>query len=474
MKSSSVFFIILLSLLTFSCADDFTNMGVEVQPTSDAIIVDTATLALTSENYYPNFMYSRPDSLLLGTFVDETYGTVYADILTQVEPPVDFSYPPGSVADSAKIILYYYTWFGNQYSPMEVNIYEMNKDTTFLYSNAYKSDINIFDYTDLTQNLSHRIFSAKDATIIRDDATTIEFPLNQDFVQRFSDQMKIHYTDNGIGNEIDNGVDTLDVAKFQKMFNGLYITTDFGTASLLYIRGVVLRYYFHYKYLAEGDTDSTTVNTYVNYPANKEVRTINRFQHPDRETVKQRLNATDTVNYLSSPTNVYTKINIPLKKLQDSINAKIGDKTLLLNRAILRIDATDIDTDPSDVTPILPTSIILIKGDTTSYNDFFENRDLPSNTTAILARYSSETNDTTDVTNYYYSFDLAPLLTNELKKHQTLPDTMSFMVVPVSLKYDGSSSIMEVKPQNLIKAVKLCSGSHPTKPMKLNLVYSGF
>lgn len=463
MKSSSFFLIALMSLITLSCTDDITNMGSQIQPEGDKIIVDTASVVLSSENYVVPYMYSKPDSLILGTFVDNTYGTLYADILTQVQPPLDFSYPEGAVADSAKIIMYYYAWFGDSYSPMEVNIYEMNKGKTFNYSGVYKSDINIDEYTDKTVKIGSRIFTAKDAVVIRPDTTTIEFPLSKSFVERFSPVLKKRYND--------DPKDTQNyVNKFHEFFNGMYITTDFyGSASLLYLRGIVLRYYFSYKYLAAGAKDSTTVNAYVNYPANREVRQVNRFLHPNVNTIKQSFDAKPEINVISSPANIYTKISVPFGNLKSKM--KVGNKKPLINRAVLRVDATEIDD--SDLAKPLASSLLLIKE--SAYESFFKNRELPADTSAILASISYEEDDEDeDNILYYYSFDLAKFITNELKNTSGSNNNINFYLVPVSLQYDGNSNVIQVKQTNLPSAVKICSGTHPKRPMTLKMVYSGF
>ncbi|MCE5332624.1 MAG: DUF4270 domain-containing protein [Bacteroidales bacterium] len=458
MKFQSFLLIILMSILAFSCTDDnITDMGSKIQPEGDKILIDTATIGLSTENYVVPYLYSRPDSLMLGTFVDYTYGTTYADILTQLQPPLDFSYPAGSVADSAKLILYYYSWFGDKYSPMEVNIYEMNKGKTFEYTKPYLSDIDINEYTDKSVKIGSRIFTAKDAVVIRPDTTTLEFSLSQSFVQRFSPVLNKKYTD-------DNSED------FHNFFNGLYITTDFGSASMLYIRLALMKYYFHYTYktkTADGTADSTVVvNSYVNYPANKEVRQINRFQHPDRADIIQNLNANTEVNYISSPANIYTKINVPLKSMKAKMN--VSNKKLLINRAVLRVDINDID-DATLAQPIT-SSLLLIKE--SAYERFFKHRELPSDTCAILANYSYEMDGDTDNVLYYYSFDLAELITNEFKND--LPDNMQFVLVPVTLQYDGNSNIIRVNARNLMSATKINSGSNKSRPMKIDLVYSGF
>lgn len=461
MKSSSYLLIALMSVLTLACTDDLTSLGSQIQPEGDKIIVDTASIGLTSENVTIPYIYSKPDSLVLGTFVDNTYGTLYADILTQVQPPLDFSYPEGAEADSAKVILYYYSWFGDSYSPMEVNIYEMNKGKTFQYTSSYKSNIEVNEYTDKSVKIGSRIFSAKDAVEVRDDGTTIEFPLTNSFVERFSAVMKKRYND--------DPTDLLNYSdRFHEFFNGMYITTDFGSASTLYLRGIVLRYYFHYKYLAAGATDSTTVNTYVNYPANREVRQVNRFQHPNAAVIKQAFDATPEINVISSPANIYTKVNLPFGNLKSKLN--VGNKIKLINRAVLRIDATEIDE--ATLAKPLVGSLLLIKSKAT-YDRFFKNRELPSDTCAILSNISYEIDDNDNVL-YYYSFDVAKLITNELKDKSGANNDIEFYLVPVALQYDGNKNVIQVKQNNLPSAVKICSGTHPTRPMKLNLVYSGF
>lgn len=472
MKSYSFLFFAMFALLAFSCSDGITDSGLQIQPEGDTIHVDTATVHLTSENIYPEFMYSRPDSFMLGTFIDPVYGTTYADILAQVQPPVDFSFPDNAVADSAKLLMNYYTWFGDKYSPMQVNIYELNKGNVFSNSQAYRSDINVNQYTDKSIKIGGRIFSAKDAVIVRADTNLVEFPLTQSFVQRFSPVLnKNMYIDSKTEESYQQGL-----AKFFNFFNGIYVTADFGTASMLYIRGLGIKYYYHYTYVTkkvDGVTDSiVTVKNYQLYPVNREVVRVNRIQHPDINAVKQRLNADDQVNHLSSPANVYTRITLPLRKLRSQI--KIADnKILLLNRAKLRIDITEINDD--DLAQPIATRVLLIKE--SKLDEFFKKKELPSDTSAILAKYSYETDSVdTDSINYYYSFDMAKLITHEIrnKKISELDENMNFVLVPVTIQYDGSSNVIAVRPSNLMSATKINSGKHKTKPMKIDMVYSGF
>ena len=99
-------------LLLAACADNLQNMGSSVQPSSDAIIVCADTLHLSSYNDPVDYIYSRPDSFLLGNFYDNRIGTTRAEIMAQVACPVGFTYPEGAEVDSVELYLYYNTWFG--------------------------------------------------------------------------------------------------------------------------------------------------------------------------------------------------------------------------------------------------------------------------------------------------------------------------------------------------------------------------
>lgn len=453
---SKYFFIVLLSLFFAACNDSISEMGTQIQPEGDKILVDTATLVMSTENIIIPFIYSRPDSLMMGSYVDLQFGTTNADILTQLQPPIDFSYPAGSIADSAQLILYYYSWFGDSYSPMELSVYQMNKGKTLEFSKLYQSDIDVSQFTDKTNKIGGKIFTAKDAVVTRPDSTKLVFPLTTDFVNSFSSVLNKRYT---FENE----------NTFHSFFNGIYVTTNFGSASMLYIRSLVMRYFFHYTYnvkTADGLSDSTVVvNTYVNYPANKEVRTVNRIQHPDVNSIKQKFDANPQISVISSPANIYSKLTMPIQKLKSKLI--VNGKKLLINKAALRVDIAEIDTSLAQ--PI-PNTLLLVRE--TEYDDFFKSNKLPTDTTAILASISSEYID--GETLYYYSFDMAKMITKELNSSKVLPEFDNFILVPVSVKYDDSEIISQIKPQNLMSACKICSGQHSERPMKLNLVYSGF
>jgi len=455
MKYQQVVLLFLMSFLTFSCTDNITDIGSKIQPLSDSITVGTDIFNVSTENVYVDYMYSRADSFLLGTFYNEKYGTTQADILAQLNCPIGYVYPPNSVPDSALVVLYYRSWFGDSYSPLDINIYQMNKKT-FDYSGLYPTNLNPDDYTDRSIALGQRIFSAKDATKVQSNSTSIIFKLSNNFVQDF---IKI------------NSDTYSSESKFSDFFKGLFITANYGASTILNIRQIDLEYYFHYSIKKPGEDTISIVKNVLTFPANKEVRQVNRFLHPDLESIKQKLEQDSTVNYISSPANIQTRVNIPLNKMKQRMEIGINNKKLILNNALLRVEATEVDKATLAM-PIV-NSMLLIKE--SAIDDFFTKNKLPSDTCAILASYTSSLIPySTTLYEDYYSFNLATLIANELKSNVTAPENLKMRLIPVRVTANSSGVVTAVKQQFLMSAVTVRSGKNTTSPMRIKVVYSGF
>jgi len=460
-------FVFVISFLFVSCENDLTNIGANIQPAGDAISLGNNSFTVVSENVDAEFIYSKPDSLLLGTFFDDTYGTLNADVLTQLQPPVSYQnkslYPANAKADSAKLVLVYYSWFGDQYSPLDVRVYKMDKGVTFEETELYKSNIPVDDYCSKSILLGSKVVTPKDYAGGRTNPYVIQVDLdtNQVFgMGKFSKEMKEIYT---VGNE----------SKFHNNFNGLYITSNFGSASLLNISSIYMRYYYHYTYMlkkADGVTDSVEVKVshYQDYPASKEVRTVNRVELPQKVTVLQKFNSDPSVNVVASPANIYTRVTFPLKAIKDSLDKGVNGKKMLINRAIFRVNATDVK-DTTLAVPLV-SSILMLNED--SIENYFKTRKLPTTYNSVIGNVTYEY-DSNNELQYFCKFDMSKVLTHELSK-SSVNQELKFRLIPIAIRYDGSNNIIEVKQQNLMRAVKLCSGTNTEKPMSLQMVYSGF
>ena len=159
--------------------------------------------------------------------------------------------------------------------------------------------------------------------------------------------------------------------------------------------------------------------------------------------------------------------------MNDSIRNK---KNLTINSALLKVEATDIITD----TVHAPTTKYLLLIKESAINRFFNNKELPSDTCAVLASHTiALVVNTTNVYQDYYSFNVAKLIANELKiakQNTSVPvaDQLNMRLIPVQVTLNTSGTITAVKQDNLMSAVTIRSGKNPYSPLRLNLVYSGF
>jgi hypothetical protein len=466
MKSSSIVCVFLLSLLVLSCTDTLTNVGASVQPASDEIAVGTDSFHVSTQNIFVDSIVSKPDSFLLGSFYDEKYGSTQADILAQVQGPIDYdlSKLKDAIQDSLVLRLGYNSYFGDKSSPMEVSVYEMNKGITFDYSKQYWSNIKPSLYADINDNnrIGDTIFTVKDASNIRKDSTSISIRLSKTFRDRFFKGIPSRF---------------LTDEAFLDLFKGMYITANFGASTILNVTQIDMVSYYHYTYNTKtaANKDTTiTVKDYLVFPANSGVRQVNRFVHKDVERIKLNLaqKDRDTINYISSPANIQTIVNLPLKRIQHKMDSIIGGKKQTLNSALLRVEASEVD----QTTLAQPTVKYLLLIKESAVKRFFENNELPSDTCAVLGQYTTST-----TTANYYTFNLATLIANELNINNVIDNKFKMRLVPVQVVVDASGNLTKVKQQYLMSAVTIRSGKDVDsngkklkKSMTLRMVYSGF
>lgn len=442
MKSRLIFLLALSSFLFFSCADDLTDVGVSIQPSSDEILVKADAFHVVSENVFVESIYTLQDSFLLGNFYNEKFGSTQADIFAQLAPPVGYTFPKESISDSAFLYLYYRTWFGDSNSPIEVSIYEMNKKT-FDYSTHYPSNLDPSEYSDETKLLSKSVFTIANNPIISGNRF-VKFNLPKAFVESLHDSSKF-----------------VSDATFLDFFGGLYIKTKFGSSTLLNINKINLQYYYHH--VITKNQNDTSIVTSIPFPANEWVRQVNRYVHNDRtEMVKEQ----DSVNYIASPANIETRVKIPLREMKTKMDSQLGTKKLIMNSAVLKLDVVDIDYASLAV----PTTSYLLLIKESAMDRFFKNNELPNDTCAIL----SELKRSADKTSYYYSFNAAKMIATEFEKNAVLAENLNMRIVPVRVKFDSNNSVREVKHQFLMSGVTIKSGKNTNSPMRITTIYSGF
>ena len=104
MKKYRLILIGMLALLMAGCKDDLARTGSSILDPGDSIVVIADTFEISSRIYTSGAIVSLPDSMLLGE-IETDYGTMRAQILTQLTCPEGFQYPDNAVIDSISLII---------------------------------------------------------------------------------------------------------------------------------------------------------------------------------------------------------------------------------------------------------------------------------------------------------------------------------------------------------------------------------
>lgn len=483
MSKRIVFIVFLAAIMGLwtGCKDDVATTGQSVLDADDKIFVLADTFTISSVVDSCDAIISQADSFLLGE-IETDYGTLRASILTQLACPEGYSYPADFAVDSVDSIclfMYYSSWEGDPNSPIAVNAYLMDKQT-FQYSGTYPTDLNISDYCSRDKSIltNHRIVIASEKldSIQNNDGTyspMVRMRVNDDFMQEFASIRSF-----------------TDQKTFNEAFKGLLIETSFGSSTILNISDIALGVYYRFGYNKAGR--DTVVHDFKAFYANSEVRTVNHLYYEDKKELVEKLqNDSDTYNYIIAPACVYTRLQFPLKEIADTIIQNMRDpltgdtvKWPYVNKAEVRVSVENKFTgSTSDKTYndwIQPASnMLLIREE--SLERFFLNKELPSDTCALLGTLTQGVDSVGDAI-YYYSYDMSDFLTDRLHKilreklyEENNNPTLNMLLVPVTIGTstvsNSATAVTSVRQQQTVSATKIRSAKNG---MKLEIVYSGF
>ena len=465
--------LVLLLASMWSCKDEVVNAGASALQPEDSIRVKSDTFSVSSMLDTGVAISITPDSFLLGE-CDTHFGTLKAEILTQFACPVGFEYPYAETAevDSVCLYLYYNSWHGDGLAPLGITVHEMDK-ATLSYNTRYPSDTTIstfcslMDTTHLTKK--SKVVVAKeyvDSAYISSPSNSgyyipcIRIRLSDDFARRFFAKQ-----------------DFSSQEAFNELFKGLYITTDFGGSTVLYITSMSMSVYYHFSYSRQNNSD-TIISDIKTFYANSEVRQLNKFSYPDREQILAQYNQNKDTNYVVSPANIYTRLTICMDSIFNRIEEQLGDPDgyrVYVNRANLTVDVlydgNKETARPRDEWDTPASYMLLVLED--KMKTFFAKNELPTDTTAILSSIEMEA-DTLGNISYSYTYDLSGLLTQQLRKN-THVEYLNFFLVPVTVETSASSSsVSSVKQSQTITTTYIRSAQNSDNPMDVEMVYSAF
>lgn len=499
MKAKNLW-LILITLVFFGCDDNTGGLGMGMLPDSDGITIGTKNFDVITENSLSGAVYAKTNIGYVGRFTDNEHGFGYYEgsFLTELNCIDDLTFPKpyDSVTNRdslnnmisenldeslelVRIVLGYYSFFGDSLSPMQVSIYEIDKQNLDKY---HYTDIDPKDYTTKSRLLGRKSFSAVD---LADSTRNESGHLHQVMIPVDKELGKSIIKENW-----ENPGTFKDSDSFKKFFKGLYVTSEIGDGTVLYIDHVSLEVVFNSyqldsigdirkKYNPETEKYDGADSTYLAYRAfasTMEVIQANNIQASDE--VEEKVKETGHT-YLKSPAGIYTRAILPIGKIMDKENDGIDLGQDTINSVKLTFNAYHQETTNGfSMTP--PESVLLIKE--SEVEDFFIKNMIPNYTTSYVAYFS----------NNQYSFTnimrLITSLADEMEKdkeeagsawdeEQWLNDN-AIAIIPVTLGISTSSSSSAITINNVrhnLKPayVKLKEGNK-NSPLDLQIVYSRF
>lgn len=413
-------------------------------------------------------IFTTPDSFLVGECSSASLGTLRADLITQFACPIDAVYPDSSELDSVCLVVYYRSWYGDGEAPLRLNAHLLDGET-LCYDSLYNSDI------DLSRFVSE--YSRRRSVLIQPQLVSAAHPNNTTVSGYHMVTMRL--TDE-VAQQLFNARDFSSQQAFQRAFKGLYITTDFGSSTVLYLSNVALICYFHHTYLPTAQsTQYVTLRDSRIFPANSEVRQINRYEYPDVAQIRQQLCQMHDTNFVLTPSNLYTRISIPVAAMRGTIKEHTLLKRPYINMASLVVDVLNYPNSSLDVHyndwAHPAKTMLLIKE--SAADRFFRNNELPSDTCAISSTLATEV-DTTNTYSNFYTFDLSKMLAQQVRDTAQFVDTLHLLLVPVQIAYSqsssGASTISGIHVEQTVTATMLRSALTTERPMNIELLYSGF
>lgn len=472
----------LVALSFYGCDDNTKGLGLDMLPDSDGITVLSKTFDVTTQSILSGPIYAKTTTGYVGKFTDSEFGSYEAGFLTQLNCTDNLKFPfqvmAGDTAYLAELVLFYPKkngYFGDSLSTCRMNVYELNK---VLDKNRY-TDINPEGYYSKTDLLGQKAYTAVDLSLSdslrssSDFTPFVRFTLPKSFGNNIIKQNKEHP-------EYFKNADEF----IKNIFKGIYVKTEYGDGTILYIQEVNLNivYNAHYTdslghFLKKKDGTDSLYFGKRTFAATKEVIQANRFTASNELQKKaEETNCT----YIKSPAGIFTEATLPLQQIatelsKDTLNAV---KLSFIHYA---------QEKKNQFSMMTPQYVLLIREK--EKNTFFEENKLPDNITSYLAMHNASG------ANQYVFNNLSRLITTciaekaEAKKKagtawnedQWVKDNPLWnkvVLIPVSVTTTqdsrGNVSLSSIQHDMQPGYTKFKGGADGVNKLKLEVVYSKF
>lgn len=554
--------IALLAITFFGCDDNTAGLGLGMFPGSDQNINGRlTTFDATTESVHAGQIYAMSNIGYVGKFTDETFGTYEAGFLAELNCSKGMTFPgvydyekntafnsknkptqtmvgeggndidkkdiefvkddKGNIIGNIHTIelyLWYSSYFGDSLTASRLSVYELAKELN--EDNAYYTNINPEKegyYNPSEKPLGTKAYTAVDQSVkdsIRNLSTyvpSVHVPFKDEVAKEIGKEI--------IKKAYKSGAN-FDRKALKEVFKGLYVKSDYGDGTILYIDQVQMNVVYKCyaidsingrilpkKVVAEGESKDSTYYGYRMFTSTREVIQANSLNN-DKAAIQACIDNPEWT-YLKSPAGIFTQVTLPIGEINHRL---LGD---VLNAVKLSIPIYN-ETNNKRFGMSVPKSVLLIRKN--DKDDFFKDNKLSDGITSSLFDNSSSTysfteytfNNITQMINKCLADSTAaqkeiddkgfievlipnpdkpegPKIKQKVEKIEIwkeLTDWDKFVLIPVLVTKDssssnnyygnGSSQVISIQHDLKPSYARLKGGTNPNNKLKLEVVSTNF
>lgn len=454
----------------YACDDNTGTLGMNMLPDSDNITAQTTTFDVKTASVFVDSVYAKTSTGYVGRFTDpdpQGFGDYEASFLTELNCTDNFTFPAvyndethtgmmaGDSVVSIQLAIYYSSWFGDSLNACRIGVYELDKKLsnnryTAINPEEYYGDKNAKKEHFTTGYFKlHKAYTAYDTSVPDSVRNATDSQGNSLFYPNITLPLDKKYGDELLQlNRTHPEYFANSDAFIENVLKGVYIKTDYGDGTILYVDRVDLQMQFRFHHVdslgvkikKKNGEDSLYYSMGTVFASTKEVIQANKFKNSD--LVKKRAEETGHT-YLKSPAGIFTEATLPF----DEIYEQLTNDTL--NAVKLTFTNFNQDDTKYKFSMSAPSTVLLVRKK--NMEKFFEENQLADNVTSFIASHNS------GATNQYTFSNIARLVStcinekkaakakagaswNEEQWKKDNPDWDKVMLIPVSVTFDSSTS----------------------------------
>ena len=428
--------IALLAITFWGCDDNTAGLGLGMFPGSDQDINgQLKTYPVTTSSVPAGRIYAKTNIGYVGKFTDSQFGTYQAGFLSTLNCPEGLTFPGlynntafgnnnkitntmvEKASDSDDIVLihkdpndessevignihtvelylWYNSYFGDSLTACRLSVYELEKELEKAENkDYYYTDINPDEFYKESDILGSKAYTAVDLSVkdsIRNSDTyvpSVHLTFEKSIAERVGGNILREFR-----KAQDKGA-KFDNKEFFKAFKGLYVRSDFGDGTVLYVNQVQMNVVYKCyaidsikgtPHLTHDGKDSTYY-AYRVFNSTREVIQANRLDNDSK--IDDLIENDKSCTYLKTPAGIFTEAVLPISKINEEL---YGDT---LNAVKLTFSNYNQSSNSSNFGMSAPANVMLIREK--EKDRFFAKNQLNDGVSSFLTSHSTSTNQYT-------------------------------------------------------------------------------